>query len=107
MNRQIQYDCPNCGFTNKRWIDIEGDNRRLVSCDEEEGGCGMPVVLELHIAVLAQAFGLVCGDSGMAYQEYYDMLRGSNDRKSDKMKSRDNDERREASAPMLAGGLDR
>lgn len=62
MNTKFYWTCPLCATNQIAWADIEGGNkttRKIVFCDNEQGGCDQPVVLFLTVSVNVSVYKLV------------------------------------------------
>ena len=50
MNIPIKFKCPYCGFKNELYVEFEEVyNIRIFYCDDRDGGCGEPCVVEVRL----------------------------------------------------------
>lgn len=51
MNRRVGTVCPYCGRGNFVFVEDSYHQRTVVTCDEEEGGCGKDFVADVSVSI--------------------------------------------------------
>jgi len=52
----VEFKCPRCGSMNMFDPNLLDDGLQIVWCDEQDGGCGMPLVIRPRVKVTADVW---------------------------------------------------